>query len=160
MSALPDAVIVFGASGFIGRNIVDALAGKVTTLIGVTQRTAAVPGCTAMTTIDRIDGLPTLPRETVVINVAAVRYDAGTFRADQSAIMRANVEIAGAVFGFCAARGISDARMYCATKRATMQSPYTRNSKTSALSRSHWKCFRRFASARSRRSTARIPRNG
>jgi nucleoside-diphosphate-sugar epimerase len=111
MSALPDAVVVFGASGFIGRNIVDALAGKVATLIGVTQQTAAVPGCTAVTTIDRIDALPALPRETVVINVAAVRYAAGTFRADQSAIMRTNVEIAGTVFGFCVARGISEVRL-------------------------------------------------
>lgn len=111
MSALPDAVVIFGASGFIGRNIVDALAGKVTTLIGVTKRTAAVPGCTEVTTIDRIDALPALPRETVVINVAAVRYDAGTFRADQNAIMRANVEIAGRGFGFCVARGISEVRL-------------------------------------------------
>jgi nucleoside-diphosphate-sugar epimerase len=111
MSALPDAVVVFGASGFIGRNIVDALAGKVTTIIGVTQRTATVPGCTAMTTIDRINALPALPREAVVINVAAVRYDAGTFRADQNAIMRTNVEIAGTVFGFCVARGISEVRL-------------------------------------------------
>ena len=111
MSALPDAVVVFGASGFIGRNIVDALAGKVAMLIGVTQRTTAVPGCTAVTPIDRIEALPALPRDTVVINVAAVRYDAGTFRADQTAIMRANVVIASTVFGFCVARGISEVRL-------------------------------------------------
>ena len=96
----PDAVIVFGASGFIGRNIVDALAGRVDTLIGVTQRAAAVPGCTAVTTIDRLDDLPALPKETVVINAAAVRYDPRTFREEQSAILRRNVEIANTVYGF------------------------------------------------------------
>lgn len=107
----PDAVVVFGASGFIGRNIVDALAGKVATLIGVTQRGRAVPGCTAVATMDRLDALPALPAETVVINAAAVRYDPRTFRNDQSAIMARNVEIANAVYCFCVARKISEIRL-------------------------------------------------
>lgn len=107
----PDAVIVFGASGFIGRNIVDALAGRIGTIVGVTHRTAAVPGCTAVTTIDRLDAVPPLPGETVVINAAAVRYDPRTFRAEQSAILRRNVEIANAVYAFCVARGISEVRL-------------------------------------------------
>jgi nucleoside-diphosphate-sugar epimerase len=111
MSALPDAVVIFGASGFIGRNIVDALCGRVATLIGVTRRTATVPGCTAVSAIDRLDALPVLPRDTVVINAAAVRYDAATFGKEQSAILRRNVEIANEVYGFCVARSISEVRL-------------------------------------------------
>ena len=33
--SLPDAVVLFGASGFIGRNILEALTGRVAMLIGV-----------------------------------------------------------------------------------------------------------------------------
>jgi len=106
-----DAVVIFGASGFIGRNIVDALAGRVGALIGVTHRTATVASCTAVTTIDRLDDVPPLPPETVVINAAAVRYDAGTFRAQQSEILDRNVRIANAVYAFCVARKISEVRL-------------------------------------------------
>jgi len=111
MSAAPDAVLIFGASGFVGRNIVDALAGRVRTLIGVTYRTATVPGCTAVTTIDRLDEVPPLPAETVVINAAAVRYDAATFRAQQSEILERNVRIANTVYAFCVTRKISEVRL-------------------------------------------------
>ena len=88
-----------------------ALAGRVTKLIGVTHRTLAVPGCTVTTMIDRLADLPALPKETVVINAAAVRYDPRTFRSEQSAILRHNVEIANTVYGFCVARGISEVRL-------------------------------------------------
>ena len=111
MSTWPKAVVIFGASGFIGRNIVDALAGRVATLVGVTHRTAAVPGCTAVTSIDKLDDVAPLPPDTVVINAAAVRYDAATFRAQQSAILNQNVGIANKVYGFCVARGISEVRL-------------------------------------------------
>jgi len=106
-----DAVVIFGASGFVGRNIVDALAGRVGALVGVTHRTATVAGCTAVTTIDRLDDLPPLPPQTVVINAAAVRYDAGTFRGQQSEILDRNVRIANALYAFCVARRISEVRL-------------------------------------------------
>jgi nucleoside-diphosphate-sugar epimerase len=111
MNALPDAVVVFGASGFIGRNIVAALAGRVTALVGVTHRSGAVPGCTSVAAIDRLDAIPALPPETVVINAAAARYDARTFRDDQSAILTRNVEIANTVYRFSAVRKISEVRL-------------------------------------------------
>jgi nucleoside-diphosphate-sugar epimerase len=111
MSERPRAVVVFGASGFIGRNIVDALAGTVEALVGVTHRTARVPGCTATVSIDRLDDVPPVPSDTVVINAAAVRYDASTFRAQQSAILDSNVRIANTVYGFCLARGLSEVRL-------------------------------------------------
>lgn len=106
-----DAVVIFGASGFVGRNIVDALAGRVGALIGVTHRTATVAGCTAVTTIDRLDDILPLPPETIVINAAAVRYDAGTFRAQQREVLDRNVRIANAVYAFCVARKISEVRL-------------------------------------------------
>ena len=111
MSAAPEAVVVFGASGFIGRNIVDGLSGRVVTVIGITNRIATVPGCTAVTPIDRLDDVPPLPPDAVVINAAAVRYDARTFRAQQSEILDRNVRIANAVYGFCVARKISEVRL-------------------------------------------------
>ena len=111
MTALPEAVVVFGASGFIGRNIVDALAGRVETLVGVTYSSLAVPGCTAVFTMDCLGDIPALPRETVIINAAAVRYDPRTFREEQSAILQANVEITNAMYRFCVARGLSEVRL-------------------------------------------------
>jgi GDP-L-fucose synthase len=111
MSAMPDAVVIFGASGFIGRNIVDGLAGKVGTLIGVTNRTPAVPGCTAVTSIHGLRDVQALPPDTVIINAAAARYDASTFRTQQSEILEYNVRIANAVYGFCVARKISEVRL-------------------------------------------------
>ena len=47
---LPPAVVVIGASGFVGRNLVEALAGTVTHLIGVTGSAREVPGCTMTVT--------------------------------------------------------------------------------------------------------------
>lgn len=37
MTALPEAIVLFGASGFVGRNLVDALAGRVGMLVGVSR---------------------------------------------------------------------------------------------------------------------------
>jgi nucleoside-diphosphate-sugar epimerase len=111
MNALPAAVVVFGASGFIGRNIVDVLAGRVETLVGVTSGTPHVPGCTATVAMRDVASLPALPPDAVVINVAAFRYAAATFHADQSKLLTANVAIANAVYGFCAARGIKEVRL-------------------------------------------------
>lgn len=111
MSAAPDAVVLFGASGFIGRNIVDALSGRVGSVIGATRDGAAVPGCTAVASIDRLHEVPSLPPDTIVINAAAVRYDARTFRAQQSEILDRNVQIVNAVYGFCVARKISEVRL-------------------------------------------------
>ncbi len=111
MSATPEAVVVFGASGFVGRNIVDALSGRIGTLIGITNGTAQVPGCTAVCAIDRLADVAALPPDTVAINAAAVRYDARTFRGQQSQILQRNVGIANAVYAFCVARKIAEVRL-------------------------------------------------
>ena len=44
--SLPDAVVLFGASGFIGRNIVAVLGDRIELLVGVNRSGDAIPGCT------------------------------------------------------------------------------------------------------------------
>lgn len=110
MSRLPEAVVLFGAGGFIGRNLVDALHRQVARLIGVTAGGRPVPGCTLTVAARDLDGIPALPADTIVINVAARRYEPATFRQDQSLILRDNLAIVGQVYAFCAVRGIAEVR--------------------------------------------------
>lgn len=111
MSDLPNTVVLFGAGGFIGRNIVDALAPKVANLIGVTASGRDIPGCRSVVAMDKLASIPALPADTVVINVAAYRYNAQTFGKEQSQILESNVAIANAVYGFCAERDIKEVRL-------------------------------------------------
>jgi len=104
------AVVVLGASGFIGRNVVDAMQGKVPLVYGVTGRPQVVPGCTQSVTLDAIDTLPALPPQTVVVNTAAARYDARTFRAEQPTILATNTAIVNRAYAFCVARGLTEVR--------------------------------------------------
>lgn len=110
MSALAEAVILLGSGGFIGRNLVEALRGRAGTLIGVTGRGLPTPGCDRTVTLDGLDDLPALPADTVLINVAAYRYDAARFREEQSVILERNLAIAGAAYAFCVRRGITEVR--------------------------------------------------
>lgn len=104
------AAIIVGASGFIGRNIVEALRGRVDMLVGVTGHPQSVPGCDHAVTLTDIDTLPALPAETVVVNVASMRYDARRFRADQPDILAVNMDIVNRVYGFCARRQVREVR--------------------------------------------------
>ena len=105
------AVVLFGASGFVGRNLIDALRGRVETLIGVTRKTRSVPGCTRVILIDELDKLAPLPQETVVIHAAAFRYDASRLEMTQSDILLNNADLNARVFHFCAERGITELRL-------------------------------------------------
>lgn len=111
MSHLAEAVVLFGASGFIGRNLVDALQGRVGRLIGVTHSTPQVPGCDETVLMDRLDEIKPLPLDTVVVNMAAHRYHAASFQADQSLILERNVALANQVYDFCLARSIREVRL-------------------------------------------------
>ena len=110
MTGLPKAIVLFGAGGFIGRNIVDALTGKVESLIGVTATGQAVRGCDVTVGADRLDDIPALPDDSILINVAAARYDPRRFRDDQSLILARNLSILTTAYRFCVARGISEVR--------------------------------------------------
>lgn len=108
---LPPAVIVVGASGFVGRNLVEALAGRVGHLLGVTGTARTVPGCDVTVTLDAIDDLPPLAPGTVVVHLAAHRYDASRAILAQADVLAGNAAITSRVFRFCATRGIRELRL-------------------------------------------------
>ena len=108
---LPEAIILFGGSGFIGRNLLDRLADLGVRTIGVNRSGAPMPGCVETATIDGLDRIAALPAEVVAVNVAAHRYDASRFGVAQSEILLRNVEMATAVYHFCAERGIREMRL-------------------------------------------------
>lgn len=110
MSTLPEAVVLFGAGGFIGRNIVDALRGRVM-LIGVTTSGSAVDGCDLTLPVSRLDDAPALPAGAAIINVAARRYVASRFANEQADILAANMAVTEAVYRFAMARGITEVRV-------------------------------------------------
>jgi nucleoside-diphosphate-sugar epimerase len=111
LSSLTEAVVLFGAGGFVGRNLVDAFAKRVPLVYGVTAGGEAVPGTTQSFDFTRRGDIPALPRETVVVNAAARRYDSGSFVHEQSAILAHNSEIATRIYEFCVKRGIGEVRL-------------------------------------------------
>ena len=110
-AALPEAVVLFGASGFIGRNIVEALRGKVALLVGVNSTGRAVPGCDVTLALQVLAEAPALPRDAALVHAAAFRYRASRFAAQQSAILSANLALTDAAYGFALARGITEVRL-------------------------------------------------
>ena len=108
---LPCAVVIFGASGFIGRNIVDRLSGRIARIIGVTHVSPAVPGCSEVVRFSALDSVGELPQDTVAIHVAAHRYDASNFTLEQSEILRNNARMVEEVYHFCAQRRIGEVRL-------------------------------------------------
>lgn len=111
MAAFPEAVVLFGASGFIGRNIVDSLHGKVALLVGVNASGRAVPGCHQTVTAATLGDVAALPSDAAVLNVAAFRYFASRFASQQAAILSVNVALTDAVYRFALDRGIKELRV-------------------------------------------------
>jgi nucleoside-diphosphate-sugar epimerase len=110
MSALPQAVVVFGASGFIGRNLVEALRGEVELLVGVNASGRPVPGCDHTFRVGGLAELPALPADSAIVNLAAFRYAAASFGAQQSEIVAANLALTEAVYRLALQRGIAEVR--------------------------------------------------
>ena len=106
---MPEAVVIFGATGFVGRNLVAGFQAR---------SRASSPSAAAARRWRRraMHGHGSarqhrpLPADTVVINLAAQRYDASRFDMAQSDILDANVEIANAVYRFCIRRGVREVR--------------------------------------------------
>ena len=107
---MPEAIVIFGATGFVGRNLVARLFGKVARIVAVSRSGVPMAGADQCVAIDRLDDVVSLPADTIVINLAAQRYDASRFDMAQSDILTANVEIANAVYRFCIQRGLREVR--------------------------------------------------
>ena len=104
-------IIVFGATGFVGRNLVAALHEAGHEVIAVSASGGPVAGARAALAMDRLDALPPIPTDSVCFHVAAQRYDAAAFDMAQSDILTANVELTDQVYAFCARRGIKEVRL-------------------------------------------------
>jgi nucleoside-diphosphate-sugar epimerase len=109
MTNMPaETVIIMGASGFIGRNLARALKPHVTRLVPVSVSGADVEGLSGHAFAE-LETLKIMP-DSIVINVAAYRYDAANFDAGQTEILLRNVEITGKVYEFCVRNGITEVR--------------------------------------------------
>ncbi|SFT26328.1 NAD(P)-dependent oxidoreductase [Methylobacterium sp. yr668] len=109
LSTVPDTVVVVGASGFVGRNLVAHLAGRVPRLIAVSPSGQSVPGATEAARFDALEAL-SVPADAIVVNVAAQRYDADKFETAQSDLLTGNAEIANRLYRFCLTKGIREVR--------------------------------------------------
>lgn len=101
-------VVLFGASGFIGMNMLAHLQR-----MGIPVIPFSLRGATAIGKATRAMAeapTTTVPTDTVVINMAAHRYDAGTFKASQGEILARNSALSSAVYEFCARNGVSEVR--------------------------------------------------
>lgn len=109
--SLPDAVVLFGASGFVGQNIVETLRGRVGLVVGVNASGRAVPGCDRVVAAAELAALPALPPRTAIIHVAAFRYAASRFAGQQAEILSTNLNLTNLVYQFAMARGITEVRV-------------------------------------------------
>jgi nucleoside-diphosphate-sugar epimerase len=107
---LPEAVVVFGASGFVGRNVVEALRGRVGLLVGVSASGRAVPGCDRTVAAEALATVPALPARAAIVHVAAFRYFASRFARQQAEILSANLALTDLVYRFALERGVAEVR--------------------------------------------------
>ncbi len=108
--SLPETVVLVGASGFIGRNIVAALRGAAR-VIAVNSSGAPVPDCERTVPLAGMATLPPLPARTAIVHVAAVRYAASRFARQQAEILSTNLALTDAVYRFALDRGIIEVRV-------------------------------------------------
>lgn len=107
-NTLPDSVIIVGASGFIGRNLVRALKSHVARIVPVSVSGAAIEGLSGHP-FAQLNDLAAAP-DSIVIHVAAYRYDAANFATAQTELLVRNAEISGKVYEFCALKNIKEVR--------------------------------------------------
>lgn len=107
MATYPETVVIIGATGFIGRNLVRALKDAIQ-VVPVSRSGASVEGLMGR----RFDDLENvrIGTDTIVVNVAASRYEASNFAISQSEVLTRNTQIAGSTYEFCAKNGITEVR--------------------------------------------------
>lgn len=103
-------VIVTGATGFVGRNLVRRLAADGREVWAASRSGGEVPEAARSLSMDALD-VSEPPADTVLCHVAAQRYEAARFEMAQSDILTANVELGNRVFAFCARAGIEEVRL-------------------------------------------------
>lgn len=108
---MSEVVLVFGASGFIGRNLTDRLTSDGRVVFGVTHSGAPVPGAARTIALERIGDLPALPADAIALHVANHRYDSQRFELVQSDVLTANLALNARIFQVCAERKITELRM-------------------------------------------------
>ena len=110
MSHRPSTVIIFGATGFIGKNIVDYLQSRLIQRIITVSHRSAYPESREHYTMDTVMEVK-VPEDTVAINVAAYRYDAQKHQNSASENFQHNVDIASFFYHFCASHNIKEVRL-------------------------------------------------
>ncbi len=96
-----------GATGFVGRNLVNALVAKNIRTIALVRKTTDLK-CETLQ-LGKAPNTP-LPTDTVFFNMAAHRYDASAFRAGQHDLLKYNTQIAMTAYEFCLANNIKEMR--------------------------------------------------
>lgn len=104
-----DTVIVFGATGFIGRNLVKRLSGKLR-IIAVSRSGRVVDGADICLGMKNLSQIGSLSDNAMVFNLAAQPYDASRFDIAQSDILTQNVTLTQQIYQFCAERQIKEVR--------------------------------------------------
>ncbi len=107
--ARPRTAVVFGASGFIGRNLVRRLVAGGFRVFAVSPSGHAPDGGEGVP-MDAIDDLDP-GADAVAVQLAARRYDAANFGTGQSDILLDNVTLSGQVYDFCLRHGITEVRL-------------------------------------------------
>jgi len=103
-------VVIFGATGFIGRNLTAYLKGTRERIVAVSRNGGPVDGATECVAIRDIDSISPLPKGTIAINVAAYRYDASRAASLHSDILVTNTAIVNRFYEFCLALSIREVR--------------------------------------------------
>src|SRR5712691_5135259 len=101
-ASLAETVMIIGASGFIGRNLVRYLSQRVGRIVPVSASGRPVEGIAGLR-LAELDSAH-VGGDATVVNLAAYRYDSANFATAQPEIFARNVEIVTRVYEFCARR--------------------------------------------------------
>lgn len=107
---MSDAVLVFGASGFVGMNLMERLVADGREVFAVTGSGNPVAGAARTVSLDSLGDLK-MPADVVACHVGAYRYDATRFDLAQADILLNNNALNDRVLHFCAERKIAELRM-------------------------------------------------